>query len=69
MCVHLWVVTNKQGIEPKYIDSSPGIKYEDLAYGTAHGFASMGTNNGHNGTTCITMLNNSDIVEDFSYRA
>ncbi|KAI8712008.1 Carboxylic ester hydrolase [Fusarium sp. LHS14.1] len=27
------------------------IKYEDLAYGTTHGFATMGTNNGHNGTT------------------
>ncbi|KAM0550205.1 hypothetical protein ACHAPJ_009053 [Fusarium lateritium] len=45
------------------------IKYEDLAYGTANGFATMGTNNGHNGTTGITMLNNPDIVEDFSYRA
>ncbi|KAF7539243.1 hypothetical protein G7Z17_g12470 [Cylindrodendrum hubeiense] len=45
------------------------IKYEDLAYGTANGFATMGTNNGHNGTTGITMLNNPDIIEDFSYRA
>lgn len=46
-----------------------GIKYEDLAYGTTHGFATMGTNNGHNGTTGITMLNNPDIIKDFSYRA
>ena len=46
-----------------------GIKYEDLAYGTAHGFATMGTNNGHNGTTGETFFNNRDIIEDFSYRA
>lgn len=46
-----------------------GIKYEDLAYGTSHGFATMGTNNGHNGTTAVTMLHNPDIIEDFSYRA
>ena len=46
-----------------------GIKYEDLAYGTSHGFATMGTNNGHNGTTGVTFLNNPDIIEDFSYRA
>ncbi|KAF5021030.1 hypothetical protein F66182_6961 [Fusarium sp. NRRL 66182] len=45
------------------------IKYEDLAYGTANGFATMGTNNGHNGTTGITMLDNPDIIKDFSYRA
>ncbi|KAM0282411.1 hypothetical protein ACHAO9_010200 [Fusarium lateritium] len=46
-----------------------GIKYEDLGYGTSHGFATMGTNGGHNGTTAITMLNNSDVIKDFSYRA
>ncbi|KAH7367852.1 feruloyl esterase B [Plectosphaerella cucumerina] len=45
------------------------IKYEDLAYGTANGFATMGTNNGHNGTTAAAMLNNPDVIEDFSYRA
>lgn len=46
-----------------------GIKYEDLAYGTAHGFATMATNNGHNGTTGETFFKNPDIIEDFSYRA
>lgn len=29
----------------------------------------MGTNNGHNGTTAAAMLNNPDVIEDFSYRA
>ncbi|KAF5001238.1 hypothetical protein FGRMN_1181 [Fusarium graminum] len=45
------------------------IKYEDLAYGTTNGFATMGTNNGHNGTTAITMLNNPEVIKDFSYRS
>jgi hypothetical protein len=45
------------------------VKYEDLAYASLNGFAAMGTNNGHNGTTGITMLNNPDIIEDFAYRA
>ncbi|KAK5996263.1 putative feruloyl esterase B-2 [Cladobotryum mycophilum] len=45
------------------------IKYEDLAYTTSNGFAAMGTNNGHNGTTGVTLLNNPDIVEDFAHRA
>ena len=46
-----------------------GVKYEDLAYATANGFAAMGTNNGHNGTTGIAFLNNPEVLEDFSYRA
>ncbi|TVY83045.1 putative feruloyl esterase B-2, partial [Lachnellula suecica] len=45
------------------------VKYEDLAYTTANGFASMGTNNGHNGTTGVTFLNNPDILQDYAYRA
>ncbi|KAH7192857.1 Tannase/feruloyl esterase [Fusarium flagelliforme] len=45
------------------------IKYEDLGYGTSNGFATMGTNNGHNGTTAVDMFNNPDIIKDFSYRS
>jgi hypothetical protein len=45
------------------------IKYEDIAYGLSHGFASTGSNNGHNGTGGADFLNNEDIVIDFSYRA
>ncbi|KAL6915242.1 hypothetical protein FSHL1_012897 [Fusarium sambucinum] len=60
--------------ESRYLATGNGgidgcIKYEDLSYGITNGFATMGTNNGHNGTTGITMLNNPDIIEDFSYRA
>jgi len=45
------------------------IKYEDIAYGVSHGFATTGSNNGHNGTGGTEFLNNEDIVVDFSWRA
>lgn len=46
-----------------------GIKYEDLAYGVKNGFAVVGSNNGHNGTTAVTMYHNYDVQIDFSWRA
>lgn len=46
-----------------------GIKYEDLAYGSSEGFATVGSNNGHNGTTAIAMLNNLDVTIDFAWRS
>ncbi|KAF6806131.1 feruloyl esterase B [Colletotrichum sojae] len=45
------------------------VHYEDLAYATANGFAAVGTNNGHAGTSGIQFLKNEDVVIDFSYRA
>ncbi|KAK9388921.1 Tannase/feruloyl esterase [Lipomyces mesembrius] len=45
------------------------IKYEDLAYGSSQGFATVGSNNGHNGTTAIAMLNNLDVTIDFAWRS
>ncbi|KAK7181504.1 hypothetical protein DPSP01_008903 [Paraphaeosphaeria sporulosa] len=45
------------------------IKYEDIAYGLSHGFATTGSNNGHNGTGGKDFFNNEDIVIDFSWRA
>lgn len=45
------------------------IKYEDLAYASSLGFAAVGTNNGHNGTSGKPFYNNADVVEDFAYRA
>lgn len=44
-----------------------GVKYEDIAYGVEHGFASMGTNNGHNGTTGVAFYHNPDILQDYAY--
>ncbi|ORY61662.1 Tannase/feruloyl esterase [Pseudomassariella vexata] len=45
------------------------IKYEDIAYGVANGFATVGTNNGHNGTRGNDFYQNEDIVIDFAWRA
>lgn len=46
-----------------------GVDYASMAYTAQNGFASVGTNNGHNGTSGIQFLNNEDVVIDFSYRA
>ncbi|THV02292.1 tannase and feruloyl esterase [Dendrothele bispora CBS 962.96] len=45
------------------------IQYEDLAYTAALGFAAVGANNGHNGTSGAPFLNNPDVLEDFVYRS
>ncbi|THU94497.1 tannase and feruloyl esterase [Dendrothele bispora CBS 962.96] len=45
------------------------IQYEDLAYAAALGFATVGANNGHNGTSGAPFLNNPDVVEDFAFRS
>ena len=50
-------------------NDSPGVKYEDLAYTTENGFASYGTNNGHNGTSGVAFYQNPDVVTDFAWRA
>lgn len=46
-----------------------GIKYEDIAYGAANGFATVGSNNGHNGTAGDAFYKNEDVVEDFAWRS
>lgn len=45
------------------------IKYEDIAYGVANGFATVGTNNGHNGTYGDAFYLNDDVVTDFAWRS
>ena len=45
------------------------IQYEDLAYGASLGFASLGSNGGHDGMTGVPFLNNEDVVADFAWRA
>lgn len=49
--------------------TAAGIKYEDLAYATQYGFATTGSNNGHNGTGGLAFDDNADIVADFAYRS
>ncbi|KAF5340492.1 hypothetical protein D9758_014567 [Tetrapyrgos nigripes] len=43
------------------------IKYEDLTYGSALGFATVGANNGHNGTSGLPFYHNTEVLEDFTY--
>ena len=45
------------------------VAYSDLSYGTSLGFATVGSNNGHNGTTGESFYKNAGVVEDFVYRA
>ncbi|KAI7537672.1 tannase and feruloyl esterase [Hortaea werneckii] len=45
------------------------ISYGDMAYGTSLGFASVGANNGHNGTSGEAFYQNTEVVADFAYRS
>lgn len=45
------------------------IKYEDLEYGAANGFAVVGSNNGHNGTAGDSFYQNAEVLRDFAWRA
>ncbi|KAF2833512.1 tannase-domain-containing protein [Ophiobolus disseminans] len=45
------------------------IKYEDLAYTAFNGFASVGSNNGKNGTSGLPFYNNPEIGLDFAWRS
>lgn len=45
------------------------IFYQDLAYGVSQGFATIGTNNGKNGTSGEGFYQNPAVLEDFAYRS
>lgn len=45
------------------------IQYEDIEYAASLGFAAVGTNNGHDGMSGASFLNNPDVIADFAYRA
>ncbi|KAK6382251.1 Feruloyl esterase [Exophiala oligosperma] len=45
------------------------IQYEDMAYTVGLGFATVGANNGHNGTGGHAFLDNPDVVTDFGWRS
>lgn len=40
-----------------------------MAYTASYGFATVGANNGHNGTSGLAFYNNPDVVADFAYRS
>ncbi|KAG6827381.1 hypothetical protein H0H92_012037 [Tricholoma furcatifolium] len=46
-----------------------GIDYSNLDYGTSLHFATVGSNNGHDGLSGRVFLNNSEVIKDFAYRA
>jgi feruloyl esterase len=46
-----------------------GVDYSALAYTTQHGFAAVGANNGHNGTTGKAFYKNPQVVADFADRS
>ncbi|KAE9984041.1 hypothetical protein BLS_003192 [Venturia inaequalis] len=45
------------------------IQYIDMAYASGLGFATVGANGGHNGTSGGAFYNNEDIVIDFAWRS
>ncbi|KAJ3933009.1 MAG: ferulic acid esterase [Lentinula lateritia] len=45
------------------------ILYNELEFATSLGFASIGANNGHNGTSGYAFLNNTDALADYTYRS
>ncbi|UKZ53234.1 hypothetical protein TrVGV298_007026 [Trichoderma virens] len=46
-----------------------GCKFIDCDPQGTLGFATVGTNNGHNGTSGLAFLNNPNVIEDYSYRS
>ncbi|KAK2054971.1 tannase and feruloyl esterase [Colletotrichum caudatum] len=49
--------------------SLPDTAYEDLNYGASHRFATVGTNNGHDGISGAPFYGNPGVVEDYVYRS
>lgn len=47
----------------------PGIQYYDMAYASSFGFATVGANNGHNGTSGEPFYQHPEVLEDFAYRS
>lgn len=66
-----WLPSNWTG---RFLSAGNGglngcVSYKDIAYGSSLGFASVGANNGHNGTSGGAFYNRPEVVADFSYRS
>ncbi|KAL5339522.1 putative feruloyl esterase B-1 [Aspergillus crustosus] len=66
-----WLPSNYSG---RFLSAGNGglggcVAYSDLLYTTQYGFASVSTNNGHFGDTGVYFYNNTEVLEDFAYRA
>ena len=51
------------------LNATPGIDYDNLPYGTSFGFATIGSDNGHDGNSGIVFLNHPEVINDFAFRA
>lgn len=45
------------------------IQYEDMAYASSMGFATVGANNGHNGTSGLAFYKSPEVIEDYAWRS
>lgn len=66
-----WLPSNWTG---RFLSTGNGgiagcVSYDDMAYGSSLGFASVGANNGHNGTSGGAFYNSPEVVADFAYRS
>ncbi|EXA35586.1 feruloyl esterase [Fusarium oxysporum f. sp. pisi HDV247] len=71
LTLEAWLPSNWTG---RFLSTGNGgmagcIQYDDVAYGAGFGFATVGANNGHNGTSAVSMYKNSGVVEDYVYRS
>lgn len=69
--MEVWLPSNWTG---RFLSTGNGglagcIGYDDMAYTVGYGFASVGANNGHNGTSGGAFYNNLEVVTDFAYRS
>lgn len=49
--------------------TNAGIDYLDLPYGTSLSFATISSNNGHDGNSGSVFLNSPEVINDFAFRA
>ncbi|KAJ5495529.1 feruloyl esterase B-1 [Penicillium diatomitis] len=66
-----WLPSNYSG---RFLSTGNGglggcIQYKDMFYATQYGFATVGTNNGHNGDTGVFFYHNNETLKDYAYRA
>ena len=66
-----WLPSNWTG---RFLSTGNGgisgcLQYEDVDYASGLGFAAVGANGGHNGSTGVPFLNNLDVIADYSWRS
>ncbi|OKP11909.1 hypothetical protein PENSUB_2579 [Penicillium subrubescens] len=66
-----WLPSNYSG---RFLSTGNGglggcIQYSDMVYAAQYGFATVGTNNGHFGDTGVYFYHNTEVLQDYAYRA